>query len=337
MALKIVTDWYNPYPASTEFYKHKLDEKRIEFFFTRNGQPFDLWLGQSGHPTEHEAYEVVGAVTINNKIIAEELTPIQTSDPDLGTGISLDLKDYKLFAGLMKVEFKFTDVNNSTNNVTYPISPIKINITPSILDNASATPESVGSVADMLRLYPTLNSIVNDGVQTSYIADNAITTAKIADSSVTTAKIATSAVTTPKIADEAVSYGKLSTALQDVIDVVPDTPMYIDLIGTLTAADAFDSGDYCNLGGVFQFTASGALATAIGVTADSDCELRYVNGYQLVTQTDTQQIFIREITRVAPSFQAGSWSEVIHPAITSLQNTVGTLNTQLENALNGGA
>ncbi len=163
-----------------------------------------------------------------------------------------------------------------------------------------------------------------------------VSTLNIADSAVTTSKIADSAVTTAKIADANVTYDKLSTALQDVVDTVPENPMAVNFLGTLAAADVFDSGGYCTRLGAFQFTASGALAAAIGVESGAPCEIRYINGYQVVTQTDTQQIFSRRITHVAPGFQAGSWSQVIHPAITSLQTTVGTLNSQLESALNGG-
>ena len=158
----------------------------------------------------------------------------------------------------------------------------------------------------------------------------------IAGSAVTTSKIADNAVTAAKIADANVTYDKLSYALQDIVDTVPENPIAVDFLGTLAAADAFNSGGYCIRTVVFQFTASGALATAIGVESGAPCEFRYVNGYQVVTQTDTQQVFTRRITHVAPSFQAGSWSQVIHPAITALQTIVGTLNSQLENTLNGG-
>lgn len=156
-------------------------------------------------------------------------------------------------------------------------------------------------------------------------------------SSVKTLNITDSSVTTAKIADEAVTYAKLSTSLQDIVDCVPEVPFYAVYHGTLTAANAFDSGDFCTLGGVHQFVIDGALAAAVGTEAEKPCELRYINGYHVIIQTDTQQVFSRLITRVAPTFQAGSWSEVINPAIITLQTTVGTLNTQLENALNGGA
>ena len=155
-------------------------------------------------------------------------------------------------------------------------------------------------------------------------------------SSVKTLNITDSSVTTAKIADESVTYAKLSTSMQDIIDCVPEIPFYVVYHGTLTAANSFDSGDFCTLGGVHQFVIDGALAAAVGIEAEKPCELRYINGYHVIVQTDTQQVFSRLITRVAPTFQAGSWSEVLSPAVTTLQNTVGTLNTQLENALNGG-
>ncbi|MCR5653121.1 MAG: hypothetical protein K6F88_04900 [Ruminococcus sp.] len=198
--------------------------------------------------------------------------------------------------------------------------------------------------------------IGSGAVTTDKIADNAVTAAKLADNTVSTAKLKNNAVTTEKIADGNVTYDKLSESLQGIIDTVPQNPMYVNTLGTLSAADAFDSGDYCTCGGVYQFTASGALASAIGAESGSACQLRYINGYQVITQTDTQQVFLRQITRVAPTFRAESWTEVINPAITSLQNksaerdindnleaalagltsTKEQLNTALENTLNGG-
>lgn len=174
--------------------------------------------------------------------------------------------------------------------------------------------------------------------QSAIVALTAALNSKLDDapSSVKTTNITDSSVTSEKIADESVTNAKLSSSLQDIIGDIPDIPFYAVYHGTLTAANAFDSGDFCTLGGVHQFVIDGALAAAVGIDAEKACELRYVNGYHVIVQTDTQQVFLRQITRVAPTFQAGSWAEVISPAVSTLQNTVGTLNSQLENTLNGG-
>ena len=231
-------------------------------------------------------------------------------------------------------------INNKLNNAPNSVS------SSNIADNAVTTDKIAGAAVTTSKLANsavTAGKIVNGAVTTEKIADLAVGTTKLMNNSVTSAKLAGASVTADKLADHSVSYSKLSTALQDIVDNVPDIPMFVVNYGTVSAANFFNAGDYCTLGGVYQFYAVDALASEIGVSECSYCELRYINGYQVVTQTVTHQIFKRRISRVAPTFQADDWVEVISPAVTSLQTTVsnlqttvGTLNSQLENTLGGG-
>lgn len=132
-----------------------------------------------------------------------------------------------------------------------------------------------------------------------------------------------------------VSYSDLSTELQDIIDTVPEDPMFIRNKGSLSIPSALDSGDFCTNGGVLKFTAVPPLSSSIGIGGVTFCEIRYINSYQYVFAPSTQQIFARKVNSVEPTFNAESWVEIVNPRITSLENTVGTLNTTLENALNG--
>ena len=334
----ITVEMYDAFPEYYNFYIHKLSSDGINIYFTENGSPFSVPMDDSVTPY----YDVTCAVTINDIIIDEEMEPDHGVIFDDGTyGIHLRFDSYELFKGLMKIEVKIK--SHGVDYYQYPVAPIMINVNPSIIDNASASPESVGSVSDMLQLYPTLSDWVENGVDsiesgavgTNEIDDEAVTTAKIADEAVTTDKLDDDAVTTAKIADENVTYEKLDLTLQDKMDVIPDAPMEIVNKGSLSTANTFNSSAYCNASTFYKFTISNDLATQVGITSGKACEMRFVNSYQIITQTDTQQIFSRKVNSVAPSFSADSWNEIINPAITALQNTIGTLNTQLENALNG--
>ncbi|MBR0088423.1 MAG: hypothetical protein IJP94_01150 [Clostridia bacterium] len=153
-------------------------------------------------------------------------------------------------------------------------------------------------------------------------APNSVASSNIAGNAVTADKISDNAVTTAKLADNSVTYAKLSPELQNIVDTVPDTPVFVKYLGVVSTQNFFDSGDYCTLGGIYQITIQPTLSFTVGISSGKPCELRYVNGYQIITQTDTQQVFARKVTRVAPGFQAESWTEIVNPRITALENAV---------------
>ena len=142
-----------------------------------------------------------------------------------------------------------------------------------------------------------------------------------------------SSVGSENIADAAVTYEKLSTDLQGKVDAIPENPLFVFQRGHLASMTSFDKGDYCTQGGVYQFTAQQPLAGTIGFPHGAiECELRYIHGYQVITRLDTQQIYSRKVTKVAPKFEAESWHEVISPTLQSLADRVTALETANNNS-----
>lgn len=264
MAREIIFDMLNPYPTPVEFYKHELDDDVVYVYFTKNSVPFSVNIDEQGGD-----YTAVVAITIDDIIITEELQPrsVYNAGRDI-YGIGLDFSDYDLFAGLMKVEFKISPNASPTTNYV-PIIPLMINITPSILDNASAIPESVGSVSELLQLYPELKDMVDGG---------------------------------------ALRYNEISSPI--------------------TSYAGFNA---CSeTGTMYIVSISGAVASDIGASGIS--WIIKVGSTLHIEMWNSDQSF-----RCTYGDVENTIVEVVNPKITALENTVGTLNDQLETALNGGA
>lgn len=289
MAREIIFDMLNPYPTPVEFYKHELDDDVVYVYFTKNSVPFSVNIDEQGGD-----YTAVVAITIDDIIITEELQPrsVYNAGRDI-YGIGLDFSDYDLFAGLMKVEFKISPNASPTTNYV-PIIPLMINITPSILDDASATPESIGSVADMLQLYPDLKSIVDNGVSTEQIAEGAVTLPKLGS---------------------------------DVASLVNGALQY-EKLNPITSFSGFNQ---CSQEGtIYSTTIAGQVSLAMNGATGSAVILKY-DVLLYVKMLNSDQLF-----KCTYGDVQNTLVEVVNPKITALENTVGTLNDQLENALNGG-
>lgn len=173
-------------------------------------------------------------------------------------------------------------------------------------------------------IYNALKSKLSDtdgSVKSNNIADGAVTNEKLAalsvntgnirNDAVTEGKIAASAVTTNKIADGAVTEEKLSESLKDTINYLNSTDyMTYHDAGELSERTSLNNPMYADFTSVWQFTASGELANSIkGESSAITAELRYIAPYQIVTDVETQQAYIRKINSIAPSFSANSWEK----------------------------
>ena len=304
MAREIIFDMLNPYPTPVEFYKHELDGDVVYVYFTKNSVPFSVNIDEQGGD-----YTAVVAITIDDIIITEELQPtgVYNAGRDI-YGIGLDFSDYDLFAGLMKVEFKISPNASPTTNYV-PIIPLMINITPSILDNASATPESIGSVADMLRLYPDLESLAN--VSDELVAEvdgshnlGSITKATFDNLDLTVGVVYTAGLT------QGFLYTNSPGQSAMIIAVASDYTIIISA-----------------LDGVFYvYGAAGARGDCEGATGSNSIQ----NGAVKSSKIPNYTVGFSQLTQ--------GLQDTINEhtmKISALEETVGTLNTQLENALNG--
>ena len=286
MLEKVIVELNNPYPIYTEHFLHELDDYAVDVYFTKNGQPFDLLLMEEGGD-----FSVKIAMTISDVIVTDDVAFEQTSDNKgvrmwLTTNVNLD---YEIFAGLMKVEIKITDTSTTPDTVFYPICPLLVNVKPSILDNATIDEHSEGTVADLMRLYPDLNSLVTNGV----------------------------------------GYDDLATALKNKIDGKLD--LFADT-STLVTKAQLGTSTYTNPLKAYYIRLA-ADVIHMGQQAGLAVWLFNINNCQFLL-TENGNIVYRTYSNSTWSAFLQPWSD-LSARVTALENTVGTLNTQLENALNG--
>lgn len=293
MAREIVFDILNPYPTPIEFYKHELDDDVVYVYFSKNGVLYSVNIDE-----QEGDYTATAAVTIDDKIIVEELelSSVYNSGTNI-YGVGIDFSDYDLFAGLMKIEFKITPKATPTTNYV-PVAPLILNITPSILDNASATPQSIGTISDLLQLAPDLETIVNNdlGAITKSTFDNL----ELEVGVLYTIGLAQSFLYTNSPAQSGY--------------VVAVSESYIIIIASLD--------------GVFYvYGAAGARSACDGAIGSHSIQDNAIKSSHIPNYT------------IAFSQLSQGLQDTINEMgqrITALENTVGTLNDQLEQALNGG-
>lgn len=211
MIQNIKVEVNDPYPKYSEIYIHELDKYTLNIYFTKNSEAWDVDISENG------SYNVEYNVTLNNNII---VTGAVARDIPGHNGVAIKLADLNInTSGILKIEFVIETREVPTPaTVISPVSPLVINVKPSIIDEATVTPESEGTIAELLRLYPDLVAILAD--PTDYIPNGSITSAMIGDgeirqadlhdSSVTGAKINNGAVTTDKIAEQAITTAKIA-------------------------------------------------------------------------------------------------------------------------------
>ncbi|MEE3428581.1 MAG: hypothetical protein VZQ55_06410 [Ruminococcus sp.] len=235
------------YPHTDEVYTNVLNKggsKKINIAFFDDDIPLDL-----------SSANVTATFVTNGFLIAED---IEVSKADNSNNIViLDITSnsaYTLIPGKMLVEFKFT----KDDKELYPATAMCIYVKSSIRDNAKILPESIGTVAEIIKevikarkdfndLDARLNDM-DDRIVEAVIPDKAVTRNKIADKAVsgdkidtgtiqssnigtgqvktgnidggavTNKKLGTDSVSTDKIQGGAVTFDKLGTDAQTVIN-----------------------------------------------------------------------------------------------------------------------
>lgn len=134
----IKVDINNPAPSSYEVYSHELNyglTRFIEVEFLSNSQPLDF-----------TNVTITATIVCNGYLVAEDIEVTSVIENKVKLLIS-STAQYTILDGLMYIEFKFKEGNTEL----YPPTPIVINVKPSIRDNAQVTPESYGTVSEILQ------------------------------------------------------------------------------------------------------------------------------------------------------------------------------------------
>lgn len=378
MLESLTIDINAPYPKYYEAYIHELDKYMISVYFYKNNEIFEVDVSDN--------YEVTAAVTINDVIITDDVTIFGTSD-NKGVRFFINTDDFSLIPGLMKIEFKIKNTTPPVKIIS-PLCPLNIVVKPSIMESASATLESVGSMAALLKRYSDIMDLLDNPIDTNKIANGAVTNAKIANhavafsqfsqgvqdtingattdinalkanGSVTTARLANGAVTNDKLADDAVTISKIldgsvtlpkidssayeSTPTSGSSKLITSGAVYAALLGKLTFGGSFSTPktkeqlDSDTL--VYNVLYEYVLAADFLYTGSPA-----MNAYVIQPDANTRLFFTFDEGMYKEEFGTSSWYDCepcvpasISSRLSALENTVGTLNTQLENVLNGGA
>ena len=214
-----------------------------------------------------------------------------------------ELKKYN--AGIL--DGTFMDTAPKENSTRAVQSGGVFNALKTKLDNSDGSVKS-NNIADSA---VTTEKIANGSVTGDKIASYTISHTKLAADSITTAKIIDKAVTADKIADGSITADKLSEDVQNAINEVRTTD-FVRIVdkGELTEITSLNDPMLTLFTGIYQFTASGDLAAAIkGDSTAFTAELRYIAPYQVVTDVETQQVYVRKVNRIAPSFSADAWEK----------------------------
>ena len=160
----------------------------------------------------------------------------------------------------------------------------------------------------------TTNKIANGAVTSDKLANSAVTSNKLADGSVTTNKIVNGSVTSDKIVNSAVTIAKLGS---DVINRFTTIETDIDNIQSKVTNIESDISDLQNSVSSLSGTVNSHTTSISNIGNTLSSHAGSINNLQL--QVNEQREDITDLEQ----------------RVTTLENTVGTLNTTLENRLNG--
>ena len=160
----------------------------------------------------------------------------------------------------------------------------------------------------------TTNKIANGAVTSDKIANSAVTSDKLSDGSVTTNKIINGAITSDKIANSSVTIAKLGS---DVINRFTTIETDINTIESNISNLQNDVSDLQNTVADLSSTVDSHTTSISNLDTAISNHSGAINNLQL--QVSGQREDITDLEQ----------------RITTLENIVGTLNTQLENRLNG--
>lgn len=326
-----------------EIYSHERDENYFLFVRFRKGSE-RINLTSENH--------TVHATLVSNKNLIAQDVALEIEDHGCRLNIGNN-EAYNVPAGKLKVEFKITFTQTDPVEIICPVRPLIVHVKKSTLNGADITEHSVGNVADFIRALPDLeafleNPVPDDSVTEAKIVDGAVTEEKISDGAVTGDKIASNAVTSAKISDGAITLAKLG----NIFDPIP-------LEGSLKLINSGTLKGLLDLRVLASTNVSGNLATlsTLNTARENNCiytyllapgtlftnqpaaypvKVLFVNTTQIIIGGDGY-VFTRDYNSTTET-----WSSITCPLkdlearVTALENTVGTVNSVLQNIVDGG-
>lgn len=191
----------------------------------------------------------------------------------------------------------------------------------------------------------TSNKIVNGTIQSADLANNIITSDKIADGAVSTSDLANSAITTDKIANKSVNRDKLTDELWELIEQAADTSELENAINDLkyqvseleTDVTTNATNISTNASNISSLSSQVNTLNASVSTNTSNISSLSTNLSSLSATVSGHTTSINNLSSQLSNLTSSVNEDYtnLEARVTALETTVGTLNTRLENRLNG--
>lgn len=278
----ISIDINKPYPESREVYSHELNKGKIlNVNFLENSEVISL-----------SQITVTATLVCNGYLVAEDIACPQ--DQHLENTINLNVcstSDYTILPGEMLVEFKLS----KGNDLVYPVTAMIINITESIRNNAQVTPESYGTVSEILQEVANARGTYNSlDERLDNIESEVSDILPIGEND---------------IGERAVSERNLDVFLQSFVN-----SGYVQKIATVSTLSELEAKLYHINPCIYNLVLTGDCATAFGVTSGTRALMVTLGDWNVsVTRflaiIGKQSEWTQVITISGSNYSYGDWAE----------------------------
>lgn len=125
----------------------------------------------------------------------------------------------------------------------------------------------------------------------------------------------------------------------DISSVSPGpVPENVAKIGIKEVVNSVDSTEYTDEYTKFVFKAGNPLCDVLEISENTSCELYFVAPFQVIKVTESQDLFIRNVIRTSPSWEASEWvTSKDREKISAMEKKIDVWvqNDRLENVLSG--
>ncbi|MGN0488034.1 MAG: SGNH/GDSL hydrolase family protein [Ruminococcus sp.] len=250
----IDVDIKNNFPAITTIRTHELNvaTHMIRINLYDNGAPFNI--------DDDSTFDIV--MVTDGKLV-KEFTTSYFNDNSISFNIAnIENENNFLVPGKMVIQVSIISGNR---NFTLPI-PIVVYVSDNIINNAKVTPESLGTVAEIMKevaaargeyekLPQRLNEIAETLENKLDDTDNSVKSNNLADGAVTSDKLSDNAVTSDKIMNRSIGFEKLHNIF-----------VKKELLVNLSSFIDESTGEYINKGRYYY----NATDKVVGISNDSN-------------------------------------------------------------------
>ncbi len=302
------------YPSTDAAYSHELDRngsdiRKVAFY--KNDQPLDI---TSNNIT------VTATFVTNGCLVAEDVECEKITSTINAVRVDISsTDDYDMLPGVMLVEFQIKTSDNGVDSLLYPSCAMVVHKRESIRNNAQVTPESYGTVSEILQEVAeargTFNSLDGRLDNIEVDVESVTQTADNLETEVTNARGTYTDVDARFDADEAqlnailpIDYSKLRSDLQQVI-----SGKQIHVEATVSDLDDSTFKSYIDAKTLYFLKFTGLAATALDGHGSGIMTVIPNSGTtvkrEIVFPTSTNEKYVQNVTLGTPNTYS-AWNKV---------------------------